>query len=136
MSDKKGQSNKPRRMLSIDGGIRCMIAVEILVALEAKIRDETGDNSQLLCDQFDLIAVTSSGAMVGAAIATGRSMSEVREFVTQNAIHMRKPALWHSRLRSLYDKDAVAGHLQDFFGVDTTLGSDKLKSLLLMVLRN
>ena len=75
-----------------------------------------------------MIVGTSGGAIVDAAIAMGRPMSDVREFVTQNANFMRKPAQWRSRWRSLYDKGAVANHLQELYGVETTLGSDIARS--------
>ena len=51
---------RPRRILSIDGGgVRCMVALEILLALENRIIEQTGDPNRKLCDQFDLIAGTS-----------------------------------------------------------------------------
>ncbi len=113
-----------------------MIAVEMLTALEAKIRQKTGDNNRVLSDQFDLVAGTSGGAIVGAAIAMGTPMTEVREFFVENANYLRKPAQWYTRWRSLYDKEAVSDQLRELYGADTTLGSEKLQSLLLIVLQN
>lgn len=128
---------RPRRILSIDGGgVRCMVALEILLALENRIIEQTGDPNRKLCDQFDLIAGTSAGAILAAAVAMGSPMSEVREFVLQNAKLMFKPARWYTRYRSLYDKGDLEQHMRDWYGADTTLGSEKLKTLLLMVMRN
>ena len=137
MSVSKKSLSSPRRILSIDGGgIRCMIAVEILLSLERKIREVTNDNTRRLCDQFDLIAGTSGGAIVASAVAMGRSMSEVRDFVLQNARYMCKTVRWYERWRSKYDEAALSAHMRDLYGADTTLGTDQLESLLLLVLRN
>ena len=131
------QFNKPRRILSIDGGgIRCVIALEILNVLEKKIVEQTGDPNRRLCDHFDLIGGTSAGAILGAAVAMGSSMSDVRQFVFDNSKLMFKPTRWYNRYRSLYDKSELEQHMRDWYGADTTLGSDKLKTLLLLVMRN
>lgn len=131
------QLGRPRRILSIDGGgIRCMIALEILIALEQQIIEQTGDPTRRLCDQFDLITGTSAGAILGAAVAMGSSMSEVRQFVLDNSKLMFKPTRWYNRHRSLYEKSELEQHMRDWYGSDTTLGSDKLKTLLLLVMRN
>jgi hypothetical protein len=113
-----------------------VIALEILLALENRIAEQTGDPNRRLCDQFDLIAGTSAGAILAAAIAMGSSMAEVREFVLANAKLMFKPSRWYNRFRSLYDKSALEKHMRDWYGADTTLGSEKLKTLLLMIMRN
>lgn len=135
--ENKLHQNRPRRILSIDGGgIRCMIALEILLSLENQIIEQTGDPSRRLSDQFDLIAGTSAGAMLAGAIAMGSSMTDVRDFVLANSKLMFKPTRWYNRYRSLYDKAELEQHMRDWYGADTTLGSDKLKTLLLMVMRN
>ena len=47
MSGAENESHKPRKILTIDGGgIRYMIVVEILTALEANIREETRDKNR------------------------------------------------------------------------------------------
>jgi len=137
MSANSSPVTEPRRILSIDGGgIRCMIAVEILLSLEEKIREVTNDPTRKLCDQFDMIAGTSGGAIVASAVAMGTPMEEVRDFVLNNAKYMCKSARWYERWRSRYDDAALSAHMRKLYGADTTLGSDKLKSLLLLVLRN
>ena len=113
-----------------------MIAVEILAELEDRIRNITGDKSRTLNHQFDLIAGTSGGAIIASAVAMGLSMVEIRKFVLDNAKYMCKSARWYERWRSKYDDAALSMHMQDLYGKDTTLGSDRLKSLVLLVLRN
>ncbi|WP_028023349.1 patatin-like phospholipase family protein [Enterovibrio calviensis] len=56
------------KILSIDGGgIRGIIAGQILVALEEKLRIKSGDNTKKIGDFFDLVAGTSTGAILGCA---------------------------------------------------------------------
>ncbi|MEC4819086.1 MAG: patatin-like phospholipase family protein [Scytonema sp. PMC 1069.18] len=63
----------PFRILSLDGGgIRGVIAATILAEVEKRI-------SQPLNKYFDLIAGTSTGSILGAAIATGRKSEEIVE---------------------------------------------------------
>ena len=53
------------RILSIDGGgIRGIIPGEILVALENKLKDKTGNKKARIPDYFDLIAGTSTGGIL------------------------------------------------------------------------
>ena len=53
------------RILSIDGGgIRGIIPAQILVSLEEKLRQQTGDRGARIADYFDLIAGTSTGGIL------------------------------------------------------------------------
>ena len=55
---------KFKRILAIDGGgIRGIIPVQILVALEQKLKDQADDNARI-ADYFDLIAGTSTGGIL------------------------------------------------------------------------
>ena len=56
------------RILSIDGGgIRGILPGQILVALEEKLIEKSGNPNARIGDFFDLIAGTSTGAILGAA---------------------------------------------------------------------
>jgi patatin-like phospholipase/acyl hydrolase len=56
------------RILSIDGGgIRGILPGEILVSLEHKLKVQSGNPDARIGDFFDLIAGTSTGAVLGAA---------------------------------------------------------------------
>jgi patatin-like phospholipase/acyl hydrolase len=53
------------RILSIDGGgIRGIIPGQVLVALERKLRQFSGDPNRRIADAFDLIAGTSTGGIL------------------------------------------------------------------------
>lgn len=56
---------KPFRILSIDGGgIRGILSGQVLVALEKKIQQQSGDPSARLADYFDMIAGNSTGGIL------------------------------------------------------------------------
>lgn len=56
------------RILSIDGGgIRGILPGQILISLEAKLKKISGDPDARIGEYFDLIAGTSTGAILGAA---------------------------------------------------------------------
>ena len=62
---------KPRKMLALDGGgIRGLISLGILKHLEEKLTLLSGRGSKFrLCDYFDYIAGTSTGAIIAAGLA-------------------------------------------------------------------
>lgn len=127
----------PKRILAIDGGgIRCMIAIEVLLELERQLAERTGDPQRRLCQHFDLVAGTSGGSIIGTAIALGLPMSTIRDFVLANARNMFLPSRWWRRMQSWYDKSVLEANLKHWFGADETLGSARLRTLLLLVMRN
>lgn len=130
------QVGQKKRILSIDGGgVRGIVAIEVLCALEAELRRRSGQHDLVLSDVFDLVVGTSTGAMIGTSVALGRPMAEARQFFLANVRDVFKPRwlqIWSHRYRG----DVLAARLQDYYGADTSLGSDKLKSHLLLVMRN
>src|SRR5438067_1935177 len=76
------QEERPRRILALDGGgIRGMITLGVLARLEAELRRELEEGPQFrLCDFFDLIGGTSTGAIIAAALARRMSVAEVAVF--------------------------------------------------------
>ncbi|OJX00922.1 MAG: hypothetical protein BGO72_06040 [Burkholderiales bacterium 70-64] len=128
---------RPRRILSIDGGgIRDLIPIEFLCRLEARLAERTGRADTVLADHFDLVAGTSGGALVASAIVLGKPMQETKAFVLAHAGTMFKPASWRRRLRYWYDKEQLESGIKAFLGPDTTLGSERLRTGVMLVLRN
>jgi len=75
----------PKRILALDGGgVRGAIAVAFLERLERLISDIEG-RRVLLCDWFDLIGGTSTGAIIAAGLALGHSAEQIRAFYEQLA---------------------------------------------------
>ncbi len=127
----------PRKLLALDGGgIRGIISVEILAKVEVELRAATGNSSLVLSDYFDYVAGTSTGAIIATLVSLGFSVDEIREFYVKSGAEMFQPAKLWERLHTKFDDDNLTRMLKEVTGAETTLGSDKLRTLLMIVLRN
>jgi patatin-like phospholipase/acyl hydrolase len=72
-------SKAPKRILALDGGgLRGVLTLGILREIESHLRARPRRHPDLLLsDYFDLIAGTSTGAIIGAALSLGMSVDEV-----------------------------------------------------------
>lgn len=121
---------RQRKMLSLDGGgIRGMITLQIL----RRIEDVVG---QRLCDYFDYIGGTSTGAIIAAGLARGKSVDELISFYRSAGPDMFDARKLWLRWKSFYTADPLVKQLKDVFGADTTLEPQHLQTLLLIVTRN
>jgi len=129
---------RPRRILALDGGgIRGLITLEVLRRLETELATATGAGETFrLCDFFDLVGGTSTGAIIAAGLARGMSVEEISKFYQafgRKVFVRRKPwELW----QSLYGDGPLALTLKDKFGANTNLEPQNLKCLLVVVTRN
>jgi hypothetical protein len=132
------QAPGPKKLLALDGGgIRGLITVEVLAELERLLRNRLGAGSDfVLADYFDYVAGTSTGAIIAAAIASGMPVDTIRQFYRENGKEMFDRASLLRRFRYKYEDDRLAGKLKEVFGADTTLGSEDLRTLLMIVMRN
>ena len=131
-------SSGPKKILALDGGgIRGMITVEVLAEIEKLLRSKLGRGDDFrLADYFDFVAGTSTGAIIAACISVGMSVSEIRTFYLDNGKEMFEKASLIKRFRHKYGDEKLAEKLQGVFRKDTTLGSDNLRTVLMMVMRN
>lgn len=131
-------ANGSKRILALDGGgLRGILTLGILEQIEAELRTRHGnDPSFRLCDYFDLIAGTSTGAIIAAALAIGWSVEEIKEkyFVLGSRV-FRRSLLRQGLLRAKYDEGLLIEELQAVYGADTTLSSEKLLTGLLVVIK-
>ena len=128
----------PRRVLALDGGgMRGLITLGVLEALEGRLRERAGGSTEFrLCQFFDLITGTSTGAIIAAGLARGMSVAEVLDFYQGfgREVFTKRPIL--ERWKSLYGNGALQRKLQAAFGATTTLEPEHLRCLLLVVTRN
>jgi uncharacterized protein len=141
-------SNSSRKLLALDsGGIRGMISIEVLAEIEKTLRKQFGKGDDfVLADYFDYIAGTSVGAIIATCLALGMSVEQVRAFFRKNAATMFQKAPWWERWHFKYRCDKLMTVMKSVFGDvcaaegksewDATLGSDKLRTLLMVVMRN
>jgi predicted acylesterase/phospholipase RssA len=138
LAQKYRDQNRPRKLLALDGGgIRGVLTLEVLAALEEKLKQATnGGENFRLGDYFDYIAGTSTGAIIAAGLALGLSANELLDFYVKSGEAMFKKPFFLKRLWYKYVSGPLAGELQKKFGKDTQLGSGDLRCLLLVVMRN
>jgi predicted patatin/cPLA2 family phospholipase len=127
-----------RKILALDGGgIRGMMTVEVLAQIEALLRKKLARGPDfVLADYFDFVAGTSTGAIIAACISIGMKVSDIRTFYISSGEQMFDKASLLKRFRYKYEDEKLAAKMQEVFGRDTTLGSDKLKTVLMIVMRN
>ncbi len=131
------QAEDPRKLLALDGGgIRGVLTLEILAVVEDMVRTSRGDDEAVLADYFDYIAGTSTGAIIAAGLSRGMSVSDIRTIYHEHGREMFDRAFILDRYRYRYQSDRLQNLLEKSFGADTTFGDERLKSLLMMVLRN
>jgi hypothetical protein len=125
-------------MLALDGGgIRGIITLEILIEIERMLGQATGEGEHFrLCNFFDYIGGTSTGAIIAAGLARGMSAREILDFYIGMGPAMFNPAFLIDRIKHLYRAEPLEHELKHRFGEDTNLSPDHLRCLLLVVTRN
>ena len=138
------ETERPRKLLALDGGgIRGILTLEILAKIERVLATATGKGASFrLCDFFDYVGGTSTGAIIAAGLARGMSVDELLGFYEKTGPAMFDKAFVLQRWKSLYKSEPLAKELQQTFGESTTLapkGPDApggLRCLFLAVTRN
>jgi patatin-like phospholipase/acyl hydrolase len=127
----------PHKLLACDGGgIRGIISIEILARIEAELRAQSGRTGLVLADYFDYVAGTSTGAIIAALVALGYAVDDIRDFYLKSGAQMFHKAVLWERFKMKFSNDRLEAMLKGIIGEETCFGSDKLKTLLLIVLRN
>jgi uncharacterized protein len=122
--------------LSIDGGgLKGLIPAEALIAIETQL-DALTNQSLPLCDRFDLIGGTSTGAILAVGLALGLKAAELRDFYLKFGKQIFTKVFLPERFWHSYPSGPLEQHLKDVFGEDTTLGSGKLRTNILIVSKN
>jgi len=141
MADLNGRAEsstaKSRRLLALDGGgIRGVMSLEILRRIEQDLATATSKGASFrLGDFFDYVGGTSTGAIIAAGLAMGKSVQELIDFYIEAGPLMFEKTSLIGRLRSFYQADPLRKKLNSVFG-ERTLGEEDLRSLLLVVTRN
>ena len=146
----KIEPTAPKRLLALDGGgIRGLISIEVLAAIERQLRTQLNRGPEFrLCHYFDYVAGTSTGAISATLISLGMSVDEIRDFYLAHGAAMFDKASVLRRFQYKYEDDRLAETLRDLFDrylpvhersadyPHITLGSAGLQTLLLLVMRN
>jgi predicted acylesterase/phospholipase RssA len=109
----------PFRLLALDGGgIRGLISIEVLA------------------DYFDYIGGTSTGAIIATCLALGMRVDQIRAFYLENGKTMFHRASVFRRHQYKFESDELTRTIQQHVGTETTLGDPRLRTLLMVVMRN
>jgi len=123
----------PKRILALDGGgIRGALTLGYLEVIEQVLRDRHNRPDLLLCDYFDLIGGTSTGAIIAAALAIGKEVAEVKELyrtLGDKVFRKHKWWRWGRYWHSTFDAEQLRTELHTVFG-DLTLGHRYERPLL------
>jgi predicted acylesterase/phospholipase RssA len=107
----------PKRILALDGGgVRGIVALAFLEKIERTLEAKAGKFVRL-CDHFDLIGGTSTGAIIAVGLALGYRVGEIRDFYLRLA-----PRVFRGRWlplpgwKPIFDARALASELQGVIG--------------------
>jgi len=127
---------RPRRLLSIDGGGLCgLIPAETLMQIEQQLDQLTG-KPEPLCNRFDLIGGTSTGAILAAGLALGMQAKDLRDFYVKLGADIFDKVFLAEQFWHMYPSGPIEKHLKEILGEATTLGDARLRTLVLLVAKN
>lgn len=123
----------PKRILALDGGgIRGALSLGFLTELETLLRRRHGNDDLLLCDYFDLIGGTSTGAVIAAGLATGMTAERIEEVYLDFGGEVFRQARSLGVVRGRFDAAPLRAKLQDYFG-EIRLGGEEIRTGLCIV---
>ena len=83
---------------------------------------------------FDLIAGTSTGSIIAAALARGMAVAEIiKKYNDLGQRVFQKSWLRQGYVRAFYDEAGLIKELKDVYGADTTMGDPSLQTGLLVI---
>ncbi len=127
---------KPKRILALDGGgLKGISTLGMLQKIEDLLKSRHGGaNDFRLCHYFDLIAGTSTGAIIAAALAIGWSVEDIqKKYMDLGRLVFRKSLLRQGFIRAKYDEKKLNEELKQVYGADTKLGDTDIQTGLLIV---
>ncbi len=127
---------RPKRILALDGGgLRGILSLGLLQKVENDLRERHRAGADFrLCHYFDLIAGTSTGAIIAATLALGWTVEEIRtRYMALGERVFTRSLLRQGVLRAKYDEVALIAELKKVYGPKTMLGGPELKTGLLVM---
>lgn len=129
---------KPKRILALDGGgIRGALTLGFLEKFEEIIREKEKDPNLRLCDYYDLIGGTSTGAIIAAGLSIGMTATEIKDLYLElgdKIFGKRRSWFLHpfKRYRAEFDFTPLENALKEVFG-DIKMGGSKIKTGLCII---
>ena len=97
----------PKRILSLDGGgVRGLITLGILKQVEDTLKARSADPDRFrLCDYFDLIGGTSTGALMATLLALGETVDEISDLYREMCPQIFGGRRWFPGYWSKFDAE-------------------------------
>ena len=129
------RTNGPKRILSLDGGgIRGILTLEYLGAIEDMLRKRSGRNDFLLCDYFDLIGGTSTGSIIAAGLACGMPVAELQQLYREIGASVFQDSFFRrGMLVPKFPSEPLRQALDKHLGANTSLDSDRIRTGLMIM---
>jgi hypothetical protein len=124
----------PKRILALDGGGTLgVMEIAFLEKIEAILRARYQNPDLRLCDYFDLIGGTSTGAIIATALALGKTAGEVKKLYFEVGPQaFRKPFLSIPLLRPKFSSKGLERILTNILG-ERELQTEDLKTGLAII---
>ncbi len=134
--DEHFEKSGPKRILSLDGGgLKGIITLGFLARVESLLKERHGGGAKFrLAHYFDLIAGTSTGAIIAAALAKGMTVAEVTKYyLSMGETVFERSWFRKGAIRARYDDRKLRKLLREVLGSDVTLGDESLLTGLLVM---
>lgn len=117
----------PKRVLALDGGgVRGIISLAFLERIEALLRARSGNPDFRICDHFDLIGGTSTGAIIATGLAFGHPVARLIDlYLALSRDGFQRKSWMSGILAPKFRAEPLTAALRAQFGAET-LGSEKL----------
>ncbi len=125
-----------KRILSLDGGgVRGAITVAFLEAIEAELTRRHGPEAKL-CDWFDLIGGTSTGAIIAGALTLGYRACELKDFYLKLTPYVFERSFWRvPYLQAKFDARSLRHRIEEVVGQRDLASPDLLTGFCIFTKR-
>jgi len=129
------EAGRVRSILALDGGgVRGVLSLAFLERIEALLAVDAGRPVRL-SEAFDLIGGTSTGAIIGTALALGHTAREIRELYVGLLPKVFVRSRFRLRLiQTLFDAEALQAEIGKVVG-DRPLETPDLQTFLAIVMK-
>ena len=137
LHDHLSPKNKPKRILALDGGgVRGLMTLQMLKHIHGILAPRHRHMKDFhLCDYFDLIAGTSTGAIIAACLAIRKPIEEITRLY-EEIIHTIFRSRWYTLGGALIPKFSnkpLENALKLTLGEDIKLGGPEIRTGLLLM---
>ena len=125
-----------KRLLALDGGgTRGIVSIAFLERIEELLKVASGKGDAFrLADHFHLIGGTSTGAVIAAALATGRTVAEIKAFYLDLAPRVFRRYWRLPYIQSRFSDDPVTQILAHEFG-EITLDDPAIRTRVAIIMK-